>query len=616
MIYALPISPACADTLPESLDLAADPTWIKLAHYEAANDTSSGWRSAIHPGDFFLDPDGATDPVAELKATVTALNAAPGKDPDQHAQCRYPARLLWLKSRLRDSLKFRTDIKCPAFDSWTHVNDVKSISIIYASGSLGNPATYYGHTLLKFNFSNNASHTSLMDESVNFGAILEGTHDDQFTYIFKSLTGGYDAGFSHVSFYYHDHNYGDHEIRDMWEYKLDLPQNEVDLIVAHSWEVLGKHFTYYFFKGNCAYHMGKVLEIVDGLQVIPENRPWTIPQSLVQRLSSTRIHNHPLVSEVKYHPSRQSRFYEKYGRLSKQGVNIFKSAARNVASIHENEFQQLATPAKQSIIDTLIDYDQYTHNPLDKASPEVKEAYAAALSMRYTLPPGEPETETSAPESPDQGRPPGWIQVGLSRHTSLGNALSLQIRPAYYDDLDAGSGHIKNGTLAMGNIRAEIFHDQFRIETIDLMHIENVNPAISQLPGDQGTAWRLRIGAEQARLWCKDCLVARIQGDMGYGRQFTPKLFAAAYLGGALQHERAGQGFGFARTSATLITDLSPSLRIRLGCEYRLPIASDTSSYGVAKASARWAISARSDFRLQYEFDEEKKINAGLGFYW
>jgi hypothetical protein len=616
MFYALPISLACANTLPELLELAADPTWIKLGHYEATDQSSTGWRSAIHPGDFFLDSDGITDPVAELKATISALNAAPVNDPDLHAQCRYPARLLWLKSRLRSSLAFRTDIKCPAFDSWTHSNDVASISIIFASGSLGNPATYFGHTLLKFNFRNTESHTSLMDESVNFGAILEGTNDNQMTYIFKSVTGGYDAGFSRVNFYYHDHNYGDHELRDLWEYKLDLPQNETDLIVAHSWEVLGKHYTYYFFKGNCAYQMGKVLEIVDGLHVIPEDRPWTVPQSLVERLSTAQIHNHPLVSEVKYHPSRQSRFYEKYLRLSKKEAQVFESAALNSTSMNEEGFQQLTTPSKQSILDALIDYERYANNPLDKASPEVKETYAAALSMRYMLPPGVPEAESSAPESPDHGRPPGWIQVGLSRHASLGNALSLQIRPAYYDNLDAGSGHVKNGALAMGDLRAEIFRDRLRIEWIDIIHIENVNPAISQLPGDQGKTWGFRIGAEQARLWCTNCLVARIQGDIGYGHQLSSKLFVAGYIGGALQNERNDQGLGFARGSAALIADLTPSTRIHLGYEYRLPIFSDTSNYGVAKASVRWSITSRMDFRIQCKVDEERKINAGLGIYW
>ena len=197
---------AYAQSAPKVEELASDPTWIKLGHYEPIKSSPSGWRSAIHPGDFFVHPDGAIDPIAELEATVAALNAAPVEDHDQHAQCRFPARLLWLKNKLKDSLTFREDIECQAFARWTHANDIPSISIVFAAGSLGNPATYYGHTLLKFNFADSHAHTDLLDESVNYGAILEGTDDNQITYIFKSLTGGYDAGFSHIDFYYHDHN--------------------------------------------------------------------------------------------------------------------------------------------------------------------------------------------------------------------------------------------------------------------------------------------------------------------------------------------------------------------------------------------------------------------------
>jgi len=614
-LLLLPIS-AFARAVPEIAELAADPTWIKLVHYESGGSSLSGWRSAIHPGDFFAHPDGATDPVAELEATVAALNAAPTEDHDRHAQCRFPARLLWLKSKFKDSVTFRTDIECRSFSRWTHANDIDSISIVFAAGSLGNPATYYGHTLLKFNFGNTHAHTSLMDESVNYGAILEGTDDNQITYIFKSLTGGYDAGFSHINFYYHDHNYGGRELRDLWEYKLELSQKDVDLIVAHAWEVLGKRYTYYFFKGNCAYQMGKVLEVVDGLQVIPEDRPWTIPQSLIQHLSSVRFRDRLLVSEIKYHPSRQSRFYEKYRSLSQEEVQVFKSAALDIGSLGNEFFQQRPLSSRQAILDTLIDYERYAHNPLSEASPAVKQSYATALSLRYELPPGAPEVDQQIPKSPDHGRPAGWVQIGLGRHTSLGRSLSLQIRPAYYDALDGDSGHVRNGALAMGDFRADIFQDRIRVDWLDLIHIENVNPAISQLSGDRGTAWGLRIGAEQARLWCEACLVARVQGDIGYGRQLFPDLFGAAYVGGAIQNERAGQGFGFVRSSIALIADPWPLFRIRLGYEYRMPISSETANYGVVKAAARWSVNERMDIRLQYDHDEARQVNFGIGFYW
>jgi hypothetical protein len=607
---------ALAQTLPEIVALASNPTWIKLGHYETDNKSRSGWRSALHPGEFFLHPEGHTDPLVELKATVAALNAAPEDNHDQHAQCRFPARLIWLKEKLQNHLTFRNDVVCHAFHEWTQSNDITSVSVVFASGSLGNPATYYGHTLLKFNFKSAQTNTRLMDESVNYGAILEGTNDNQFVYIFKGLTGGYDAGFSHINFYYHDHNYGDRELRDLWEYKLNLTQKAVDLIAAHSWEVLGKRYTYYFFKGNCAYQMGKVLEVVDGLQVIPEDRPWTIPQALIQRLSTTYTNNQPLVSEIKFHPSRKSRFYEKYKNLSQEEVKIFETVALDVSATKDEAFQQCSIQCQQAVLDTLLDYKQYVNNPIATAPLDIKREYAEALSLRYKLPPGKPDVDKHIPKSPDLGRPPGWIQIGIGNNSILGNSLSLQIRPAYYDALDADSGHINNGALVMGDLRAEIYEDRIRIDWFDLIHLENVNPAISNLPGDRGLAWRLRIGAEQARLWCKDCLVARLQGDIGYGRQLFSRLFAATYLGGAIQNESADQGLGFARTSAVLIAEPWSSFRMQLGYEYRYPISSDTLNYGVASLTTRWLLSQNKDLRIQFDYDEEKQLSVGIGVYW
>ena len=60
-------------------------------------------------------------------------------------------------------------LKCQNFNDWTFSNSVQSISMIYASGFLGNPATFYGHTLLKLNSRRTTNQTKLMDQSINYG---------------------------------------------------------------------------------------------------------------------------------------------------------------------------------------------------------------------------------------------------------------------------------------------------------------------------------------------------------------------------------------------------------------------------------------------------------------
>jgi len=597
-------------------ELATEATWLKLGHYEPSGHTPTGWVSTIHGGDFFVDPHGSTDPLSELQATVRALNDPPGGDPDQHAQCRFPARLLWLKRRLGDQAAFRADITCPAFIAWTKSASVSSISVVFASGFLGNPASYYGHTLLKFNFQGGDRRTTLMDVSVNYGAILEGKHDGQIAYLVKSLVGGYDAGFSHIHFYYHDHNYGNHELRDLWEYRLDLSPEDVDLVVAHAWEVLGKRYTYYFFRGNCADRMAELLEVVDGVDIVPRNRPWIVPQALMQSLFAARYQGRPLVADVIYHPSRQSRFYEKFLSLAQGDADLLADLVARKSSFESPQFQSQTTSAKQAILDALLDYYQFVDNPVAEATTQAKQDYADALSVRYQLPPGVPQVRPRVPDSPDRARPAGWVQVGVGHNTITGDLLSLRVRPAYYDALDFDSGHVRYGSLAMADTQIDILRGRIRINRFDAIHVESVNPGISGLAGDRGAAWRLGVGAAQARLWCEDCLVARAEADVGYGHQWNSAVFSAAYLGGALQNDRAGQGFGFGRASAVLIASLGESIRAKLGYEFRIPEGGQQAAYGVTQAEVRWAPSSRMDLRARYDHDAASQLSVGIGFYW
>lgn len=607
------VSVASATTPLNLKRLAVETGWIRLLHYESDRGAASGWRSAIHSAEFFLAPTGATDPLAELHATFVAMFAPVGNDADAHAQCRFPARRMWLVQRLGGSAPF-AQIACPRFEGFIRNSEVDSVSIIFATGFLGNPASYYGHALLKFNYTGTDSRSPLLDVSVNYGAILTGT-DDPLTYMLKGVFGGYDGGFSHVHYYFHNHNYGENELRDLWEYRLDLPPEAVRLIVAHAWEVLGQHYTYYFFRRNCAFRMAEIVQVVDGVDITPPDRPWTIPQSMIQRLAQASFAGRPLLSEVRYHPSRQSRFYEKYRSLETEDAHLLRGLADGAEAVSGSRFQGRSVTSRQAVLDGLIDYYQFVADPETRARGMADPGYARALAARYRLPPGEPAVAPRLPEAPQLGRPPGWVQAGWMHGSVSGEALSLRLRPAYYDVLDTASGHVPNGALMMGDVQLRVEEGRVRLQQFDLLAIESVNPALSGLPGDRGAAWKLRAGIEQARLACKDCLVPRLQGDMGIGRQVRESLFAAVYAGGAVQVNRLDQGPGFIRASANLIFKPSASFALRLGYEHRQPVGG-MAAYGLSQAEFRLAVGPRSDLRIAYGNDDARLLTIGLGHYW
>src|SRR5690606_22828975 len=83
-------------------DLAADPYWLALGHYRADGWLEKKQRSFIRDARFFLSSSGRYDPLAELTATIHAVDQLLTGDVDQHPVCRFPARYRWLSQQLQD----------------------------------------------------------------------------------------------------------------------------------------------------------------------------------------------------------------------------------------------------------------------------------------------------------------------------------------------------------------------------------------------------------------------------------------------------------------------------------------------------------------------------------
>ena len=224
-------------------DLAAMsslPTWLSLIHHEKGIFTAS---SEVTSPSFFLAISGQTDPEAELKATIEAFTKTPT------AQCRFPARKLWLNSVMPNVL-FPV-ANCPEYQQYIQAFTADSVSVVYASGYLGNPASMYGHVLLKFNASGK---TELLDNTFSYGAMVPDS-DNKLVYIYKGITGGYQGHFANQKYHHQNLAYSETELRDLWEYKLRLPKEKVEFLLAHLWELENTSMTYYFFKQNCGYQL-------------------------------------------------------------------------------------------------------------------------------------------------------------------------------------------------------------------------------------------------------------------------------------------------------------------------------------------------------------------------
>jgi hypothetical protein len=596
-------------------------SWHRLIHYEFDLTSPSGYSSAIHSPDFFLSEEGLIDPEKELQATITEMLKPLTINVDQHARCRFPARLIWLNKNIPEFRALQEIPECIEFNKWANLERLNSISIVFANGYLSNPASYYGHIFLKFNYSKSANQSSLLDMTINFGAI-EAQKDDPISYVVKGITGGYDGGFSPIEFYFHDKNYGENELRDLWEYQLNLPTETIQFIISHAWEVLNKKYVYYFFHDNCAFRVAEFLQLNDDLRVVHQNLPWVIPQSILNELENISIKGLPLIKKRIFHASRETRFNEKFSILPSDEQIIFKKIIAGEINLKELQNYKLSEDQQKTLLDALIDYYQYRFEvDHDKKIKTVSPDYNTALKMRLQLPINKNEKFDiqSNYKSPSLGRNPSLIQLTGStifnkKDSSLNGAL--RIRPVYYDLLDSESHQVNNSSLSMGDLELGIYENGLRINKLDILSIDSMNSTNSGLPSDTKFGWRFRTGFEQERIYCYPCLIPRIQSDIGIGNQILgPNLFASAHLGGALQTDTDIDGIGFTRLSTTIIYRPIDELGIHLQHEERMSFHNST-FYRTDNAEIRYSFNSNYDLRVKWENDHKQQLSLKFGYYW
>lgn len=586
--------------------LSNDPTWHKLMHYEP-DFFGKKVESAIHSPEFFLSKDGKNSPKSELLETIRQLQA--GVIDDNSAQCTFPARHLWLTDRLGTEVIPASDQACSSFSKWTKDKSYKSISMVFATGYLSNPASYYGHTFLKINYAEK-DEGRLQDISINFGA---NTGPDPLSYIYKGITGGYQAQFNEVEYYTHQEVYAEEEDRDMWEYQLNLSDQQVDMIVAHAWEVLNKNYTYYFFGKNCAYQTSQVIDLIPGIESNTKSSPWTIPQSSIQAIGNTVLPNgEPLVARVIRDPSRTTRYHNKAKNLSTDEMNMLKDIGKGETGIESDHYQGMGTESKLKVIDALIDYS-FIHQ---EEEPGLKDLHQQALQERYKLPPrAGDEAVSDRSQPPHMGKPPSMIEMGAS-HSGSTDSFTLRMRPAYYDPLDVSSGTDRVNAMSMGDITVSMNSQGLHLDNLDILKIESVNHGYSWLPGDRPGVWSFSAGIKPISLECDSCLTPKIEVSKGVGHHFTDELYASVSLGGAVQHDRDDHGNAYGGLSGRIIYKPTRNIGLMLDVQRRHTLGGDIGNYTTTKLQGRYWIQRNLDVRMTYEYDLDGRLSLSVGYHW
>ncbi len=463
-----------------------DPYWLKLLYYE--KNLLGGYHSPSVNPDFFLSSWGRISPKLELEAAIDGFFFA--GPPDASPECRFPERYLWLRGKLGVTPAAVPAPACRDFIEWKAGLDVESVSLLFASGYLNNPSTLYGHTFLRLR-KRGAAGADLLDYTINYAATAD--EENGLFFAIKGLVGAYPGQFSTIPYYLKIQEYHNIESRDLWEFPLNLNQDEIDRLLRHGWELGKAAFPYLFFTRNCSWQLMPLLDIVKPeLDLSRRFHFWVIPSDTVKAALPPSPASAP-----GWRPSLWKIVDWKRSQLSPGERASVLELARGDQQAGLKKLEGAPLASRAAVLETAVDYLSWRFYARRIGKTELDRRTDPLLAVRAPL--GQQITFLGAPARP--------VSV-LDAHESMrlgaglvslknGPAYELQARFAMQDLLDDPAGYLPDAALEMGSVRLryEKLYNRLYLKEGRLAHVLSMNPWDSWV---RRQSWEINAGIEQA----------------------------------------------------------------------------------------------------------------------
>ena len=442
--------------------LANSPAWLALLSYRPTW-IGSGYQSQADAESFFLSPKGKNDPLSELNATIDGLYQ-PASLVDQHPRCRFPARYHWLTKQL-SGVRLPPAPTCQNFDRFAQQLDAAGATMVFPAAYLNSPSSMFGHTLLRIDQHEQDDSNLILALTASYAA-KNNPDDSGLSFVAKGLMGGYPGEVAILPYYMKLKEYRDIESRDIWEYRLNLSQEETDQLVRHLWEVSGETFKYYFFTENCSYRLLGMLDVLRPEQpMLDDFHLHAIP---VDTVRAALAHNY--VADTHFRPSAVSQFQYSLSQLTPVEQDIVYALVQGEAA----DFDLLTPfpPGRQgAMLDVAFQYSRLTQLPGRNA------AKRSLLLLKHR---NQLDAQSDIPPYPlpeirdDQGHLSGRLQVEAGQLDEQ-NYLSLRWRPAYHDLTDPGLGYPLGSELRFFDIGLRYYEDDgLKAEDLTLIGIKSL----------------------------------------------------------------------------------------------------------------------------------------------
>lgn len=482
--------------------------WHVLMHYKKPSGRKV--RSLVDDNKFFLAKDGKYSPKNELEATILALfdDDLSKDDDNKHPVCTFMGRKEWLMERLNIDSNKLPKKSCTEYDEFRKKLDPASVTVIFPFMYLKNPASMFGHTMLRIN---NSKNDPLTSHSVTFAANMP-EDVNGFEYITRGLFGGYFGYFTVKEYYKTIFEYGNMENRDIWEYDLNLTKAETMKLFNHLWDMKETGSDYWFFDENCSYNMLLLLESARPDLHLSTSILWEAPTDTIKRIKKSG-----LIDKKKYRPSH-IKILEIYSKgLPNKAVSLAQDVASGKKGLNAINESDYSLEEKAAIYDLSIESMRFMFLQKAYLTEEIVLDYQKntieILQNRAKL--GvKSRKKIDEPGSPDEGHNITRIKAGVGVENFKDFYTELGFKLGFHDLDDIDRGFIPNSQLSVldVNIRWNTGTNKVTVPDAALLRLSSFNP-ISRMT--KSISWKIEAAGEERDYQKGSFFTPYIRGGVG-----------------------------------------------------------------------------------------------------
>jgi hypothetical protein len=294
------------------------------------------------------------------------------------------------------------------------------------------------------------------------------------------VLGSYPAFFGLRPYYQQLKRYADWENRDIWEYRLDVDEDQLNLLLMHLWELREVEFPYYFFTKNCSYELLRLLEIgIADFAASARFRGPVIPVDTVRVITEKP----DFVAGTRYRASPETKLRAGLRSLSRRDRSRVQAIVAGRLDPADEALEEIPPLRRVRILD--IAYDQLRYEYLaghvsEDESRGLSRRILTARSRHGRLPPGggPAAIEIELPGvRPDQGHDTSLFALSAGWRDGE-TFIDLRLRPAFHGLMDNSGGYPESMQIRILDTRMRVYPEsgRVRLQELTLFEIASLSP--------------------------------------------------------------------------------------------------------------------------------------------